>query len=106
MVQKITLFGLICLLFGIQLQAQYCTENPEGSTSFDWTAESWEIWLKPAVTQAPILTTLRSPFHPGNSLTQPNTQHIENAPGMGDYAPVAGSWRYSRSSGWITGITN
>ncbi|NUO00656.1 MAG: T9SS type A sorting domain-containing protein [Saprospiraceae bacterium] len=101
MFRRITLFGLICLFSMAQVQAQYCAGNPDGSTTFDWTAESWEVWLKPAVTQAPILTTLRSPFHPGNSLTQPNTQHIENAPGMGDYAPEDGWVLITEAMGFL-----
>lgn len=101
MFRRITLFGLICLFCMAQAQAQYCAGNPDGSTAFDWTAESWQIWLKPAVTQAPILTTLRSPFHPGNSLTQPNTQHIENAPGMGDYAPGDGWVLITEAMGFL-----
>ncbi|MFM9950925.1 MAG: T9SS type A sorting domain-containing protein [Saprospiraceae bacterium] len=90
MLKKIILPSLICLFCMTQVQAQYCAGNPDGSVAFDWTAASWDIWLISPLTQASVLTTLRSPFHPGSSGTQPNTQHLERPPGMGDYNPNDG----------------
>jgi len=78
------------LLYLATASAQYCPGNPDGTSSFDWTAESWNVWIRPNGTLNPVLTNLKSPFHPGSSLAQPNTRHLETAVGMGDYRPEDG----------------
>jgi hypothetical protein len=90
MFKKITLSFFCSLLCAAQSQAQYCTENPSNGSTFDWTASSWDVWIRPVVTQAAQLNKVYSPFHPGNSLSQPNTQHLETGLGLGDYHPDDG----------------
>ncbi len=88
---KTTLIATACLLLHLTTaSAQYCPGNPDGTSSFNWTAESWNVWIRPNSTLSPVLTNLRSPFHPGTSLGQPNTRHLEAAPGIGDYRPEDG----------------
>jgi hypothetical protein len=91
MFRKTTLIATACLLLHLATaSAQYCPGNPDGTTSFNWTAESWNVWIRPNVTLTPVLTNLRSPFHPSTPLGQPNVQHLEATAGMGDYRPEDG----------------
>lgn len=91
MFRKTTLIATACLLLHLATaSAQYCPGNPDGTTSFNWTAESWNVWIRPNVTLTPVLTNLRSPFHPSTPLGQPNVQHLEASAGMGDYRPEDG----------------
>ena len=89
MSRKITFVGL--LLFYSQLSiAQYCNDGQPASSAFDWTASSWQVLIRPIFTQIPVLVTVPSPYYPANITSQPNTQHIEAASGMGDCHPDDG----------------
>jgi len=88
---KTTLIAAACLLLHLATaSAQYCPGNPDGTSSFNWTAESWDVWIRPNATLSPVLTQLRSPFHPSTPLGQPNVRHLEASAGMGDYIPGDG----------------
>jgi hypothetical protein len=89
MSRKITFVGL--LLFCSQLSiGQYCNDGQPASSAFDWTASSWQVLIRPSLTQNPVLLTVPSPYYPATISSQPNTQHIEAASGMGDCHPDDG----------------
>lgn len=91
MFRKTTLIATAFLLLHLAtVSAQYCPGNPDGTSSFNWTAESWDVWIRPNATLSPVLTQLRSPFHPSTPLGQPNVRHLEASAGMGDYRPGDG----------------
>ncbi|MBE2207883.1 MAG: hypothetical protein IAE84_09880 [Saprospiraceae bacterium] len=82
MFRKTTLIATACLLLHLATaSAQYCPGNPDGTSSFNWTAESWDVWIRPNATLSPVLTQLRSPFHPSTPLGQPNVRHLEASAG-------------------------
>jgi hypothetical protein len=89
---KSNLLAMSLLVFATSpLAAQYCGGSQAGSaSSFDWTAESWNVYIKPSATVAPTLNTIDSPYHPSNFTSQPNTTYIHSDPGEGDYHPDDG----------------
>lgn len=90
MLKKTKLF-LACVLLCIgQIQAQYCPGNPPRNSSFDWTADSWPLWIRPVVTQVPVQVVVPSPFSLNTIASQPNTVHLQRASGAGDYLPEDG----------------
>ncbi|HRF40710.1 MAG TPA: hypothetical protein PK198_18090 [Saprospiraceae bacterium] len=67
---KTTLIAAACLLLHLATaSAQYCPGNPDGTSSFNWTAESWDVWIRPNATLSPVLTTSLSlsSFYPSRS---------------------------------------
>ncbi|MBX2930077.1 MAG: hypothetical protein KF852_19755 [Saprospiraceae bacterium] len=90
MFRKITLLTALCAIIGGRATAQYCADNPDNNSTFDWTASGWYLYIKPNDNSPGQLNYLASPYHPNTSNTQPNTSHIEAATGLGDYHPADG----------------
>jgi len=70
--------------------AQLCDPQPSNSSSFDWQAESWSVWVRPSLTQNAQLLTVPSPYHPNTSNNRPNSEFLEAFAGEGDYDPQDG----------------
>lgn len=72
---------IIVALFSVieLIQAQFCPDPTQSaSSSFDWTLNSWEVWVR-ITDQALVQRTIPSPFHrdPDEYDAMPNTGHLE-----------------------------
>jgi len=85
MTTRFTLVGVLLLLtFGFA-SAQYCPEPSTATSTFNWMADSWWVWIRPSGTQAAVYLEVPSPYHPNVATSQPNTNHLHKASGFGDY---------------------
>lgn len=101
---RTTLAGFFFLLTAGVLSAQFCPEPPGISSSFNWMADSWQVWIRPIVTQAAVQLEIPSPFHPNVATSQPNNNHLHSVSGQGDYKPEDGWVLVKEEMGFIVPV--